>query len=438
MATALFASAFGQDDYRKKPTLGVHYVMNDFKGAADLRSMGLSKVIRSNQLTRLSSMSPGLAISYTEGLGNHIDFTGMISGAFLKYPVPDKPVSVSDELLLEAVATANLKLTSDKYWVSPFLTAGAGASKYKGYFAAFAPVGVGLQINFYDDAFILLNSQYRIPFTEHAAYHFFHSVGIAGALSKRKAAAPPVVAPLPVIEEKPKDRDGDGIVDTDDKCPDVKGIATFQGCPDTDGDGITDAEDNCPNAAGTAKYKGCPIPDSDNDGINDEQDKCPTQPGVARYNGCPIPDTDSDGINDEEDKCIDKAGPASNSGCPEIAKAVIDKINYAAKNVFFATGSAKLLAKSNKPLNEVAKLLTADPSLKLAIDGHTDNSGKADKNLALSQSRANAVLAYLKSKGVDESRMVATGYGQDNPVADNKTAAGKAKNRRVEIKATNY
>lgn len=238
--------------------------------------------------------------------------------------------------------------------------------------------------------------------------------------------------------EAPKDRDGDGVIDTDDKCPDVAGIAALNGCPDKDGDGIADGDDKCPDLAGLAKYGGCPIPDTDKDGINDEQDKCITVAGVARYQGCPIPDTDNDGVNDEEDKCPNTPGPASNFGCPEIKQAVIDKINYAAKNIFFATGSAKLLAKSYKPLNEVVKLMTEDATLKLDIDGHTDSQGKADKNQTLSENRASAVKAYLVSKGIDESRLVATGYGMDKPVADNKTAAGRAKNRRVEMHAKNY
>lgn len=439
LAIGMFLTAFSQSDYRKRPALGVNFTMIDFQTAADLRSTSLANVIQAKQFAKSKRMSAGLGISYVEGLGQHIDFIGTLNGSFVEYPVPNKPAAITDELLLQASATANLKLTSDKYWVSPYITLGAGVSKYKGYYSAFIPAGVGLQVNFFDDAFLLLSSQYRIPVTELGAYHLMHSIGIAGNLFKRKPAPEPVAVPIPVVvAEQPKDRDNDGVIDEKDKCPDVKGLASFDGCPDSDGDGIVDGSDGCPAVAGTAKYKGCPVPDTDGDGINDEQDKCNTVAGVARYNGCPVPDTDGDGINDEEDKCIDKAGPASNSGCPEIAKTVIDKINYAAKNVFFATGSAKLLPQSFKPLNEVAKIMGDDASLMLNIDGHTDNTGKAEKNQALSQSRADAVMTYLKSKGVDESRMTATGYGQDQPVADNKTAAGKSKNRRVELKARNY
>lgn len=437
LATGLITAGYSQNDFKKRPALGVHFILNDFKTASKIRTTSLANVLRTKEYKQTSNMAPGLALTYLQGLSNNIDFEGGLSGSFVNYPVPNKPVSSQSNLLLEAVGAVNVKLTSDKYWVSPYVTAGLGAAKYKGYYSAFVPAGLGLQINLFDDAFILLNSQYRVPVTENGAYHFYHSFGVAGNIGKPRVA-PVLPPPPPPVVEAPKDRDGDGVIDADDKCPDVAGIAALKGCPDRDGDGIADVDDKCPDVAGLVKYAGCPIPDTDKDGINDEQDKCPSVAGVARYQGCPIPDTDSDGVNDEEDKCPNTAGPASNYGCPEIKQAVIDKINYAAKNIFFATGSAKLLPKSFKPLNEVVKLMTEDATLKLDIDGHTDSQGKADKNQTLSENRAVAVKAYLVSKGIDESRLVSTGYGMDKPVADNKTAAGRAKNRRVEMNAKNY
>jgi Thrombospondin type 3 repeat len=113
-----------------------------------------------------------------------------------------------------------------------------------------------------------------------------------------------------------RDSDLDGVNDTDDKCPDTKGLAKLDGCPDMDGDGIADYQDKCPEVIGQARYQGCPIPDTDKDGINDDADECPTVFGYARYQGCLIPDTDGDGVNEEEDKCPQEAGPASNKGCP--------------------------------------------------------------------------------------------------------------------------
>ena len=436
LAVGLLINSFAQQEYKKPSSLGIHFFFNDFKTAADLRNGGLASVIRDKNWSKTSRMTPGLAIRYMEGLGNHLDFVATASGSFIDYPIPDKPVQGSTKFLLDVTAVANLKLTSDRYWMSPYLSLGVGASKFGGYFGAFIPAGVGLQFNLFDEAYLLINSQYRIPVTENAAYHLYHSIGFAGSIARKKTVEPAPLPPPPV--EAPKDRDKDGVLDENDKCPDVPGIASLQGCPDKDGDGIADGEDKCPDVAGLAKYQGCPIPDTDKDGINDENDKCPDVPGVARYQGCPVPDTDKDGVNDEEDKCPTEAGPASNYGCPVIETVVIERVNKAAKNIFFATGSAKLLAKSNASLNNVVGILKENPTYKVDIDGHTDIIGTPAKNQVLSEARANSVKAYLVSKGIDENRLVATGFGIDKPIADNKTAAGRAKNRRVEMKLRNY
>ncbi|MEO5890046.1 MAG: OmpA family protein [Ferruginibacter sp.] len=435
LAIGLLTVSFAQDDYKKLPSLGVHFFFTDFKTAAELRSDGLPSVLKAKNWSKTSRMNPGLAISYMQGLSNKLDFVTMVSGSFADYPVPDKP-GIGSKFLVDATAVANLKLLSDKYTVSPYLSLGAGVSKFAGYYGAFIPAGAGFQINLFDEAFILANAQYRIPITENTAYHLFYSIGFAGSVTKKKAVEVAPLPPPPV--EEPKDRDKDGVLDENDKCPDTPGVASLQGCPDKDGDSIADGDDKCPDVAGLAKYQGCPIPDTDKDGINDENDKCIDVAGVARYQGCPVPDTDKDGVNDEEDKCPSEVGPASNYGCPVIETAIVEKVNKAAGNIFFVTGSAKLLAKSNAALNNVVSILNDNPSYKVDIDGHTDITGTPAKNQVLSEARASSVKAYLVSKGIDESRLVATGYGIDKPIADNKTAAGRAKNRRVEMKVRNY
>ena len=435
LATIMLGSVFAQDNgiknpYKKRPAFGFSFTFHDFQTAQDLKNTSFNQVMKDKQWYKTGRMSPGLALSYFHGLTDHLDFMARLGGTFVNYPVPDKPQSGNDKLLAELDANVNAKLLSDKYWVSPYLTAGIGASQWGGYWGAYVPLGVGLQVNLLDQAFINLNAQYRVAVTSATtANHLFYSLGVAGSLFEKKE--PKVIPPPP----PPADTDNDGIVDSIDACPSVPGLAQFNGCPDTDGDGIQDKDDKCPDVKGLAKYNGCPIPDTDSDGINDEEDKCPQQAGVAKYNGCPIPDTDGDGVNDEEDKCPALAGPASNQGCPEIKEEVKKRIDVAAKNVFFATGSAKLLTKSHKSLNEVAKILSEDPNLKLDIEGHTDNTGKPDKNQVLSEARAKAVLDYLTTKGsIDASRLVSAGFGQDQPVEDNKTAAGRAKNRRVDLK----
>ncbi len=253
---------------------------------------------------------------------------------------------------------------------------------------------------------------------------------------KTKVIPPPPPPPPP----PPSDRDGDGILDDVDKCPDVKGLARYQGCPvpDTDKDGINDEEDKCPTVPGLARYQGCPIPDTDKDGINDEEDKCPTVPGLARYQGCPIPDTDGDGVNDEEDRCVTIPGPKENFGCPIIPPEVKKKVDMAAKNILFVTGSYKLQSSSYKGLNEVVKIMQDNPGMQLAIDGHTDNVGSEEMNQTLSDNRAGSVKAYIVSKGIDESRITSAGHGETMPIADNKTAAGRQKNRRSEMTLSYY
>ncbi len=436
LAVIAGAMAFAQTDYKKSPSLAIHFSLIDYKSAVDVRTKSLETVINEKQFFKFKKMDPALSISYLEGFTEHIDFAATLTAAILKHPVSDavKNIDGGDHLLAELAATANIKLLTDQYFVTPFLSVGVGASQWAGYYSAFMPVGVGAQVKVADGTFLLLNSQYRIPVTENGAYHFYHSVGFASAIVDKKKQVLVLPPPPPVV----LDRDGDGVLDADDKCPDVAGLAALQGCPDKDGDGITDADDKCPGVAGLAKYQGCPIPDTDGDGINDEQDKCPTVKGFVRYQGCAIPDTDSDGVNDEEDKCPTRVGPASNQGCPVIAKEVIEKINFAAKNVFFSTGSYKLLPKSFKSLDEVVKLLKDDETLMIDVDGHTDAQGSDESNQVLSDNRAGAVKNYLVGKGIAESRLKSAGYGETKPVADNTTAAGRAKNRRTEMTVRNF
>ncbi|MBC7937165.1 MAG: OmpA family protein [Rhizobacter sp.] len=430
VALVFTTGAFAQSD--KKPALvGIHFNALDFVTPETFKNSNSPR-----KLADLRDMDFGLSLSYWKGLTSKIDLALKANFNLHDYASGDRMESTNEtEYGVELEPTLNFRPFSDKALINPFLTGGIGAGYYTGEFGAYAPAGVGVQVNFNSITYLLIQAQYRWTLTKEQLPkdHLIYSFGIAHNFGPEtpKVMAPP---PPPVV----LDRDGDGVPDADDKCPDTPGLAALQGCPDRDGDGITDADDKCPDVAGIAKYQGCPIPDTDKDGINDEEDKCPTVPGVARYQGCPIPDGDGDGVNDEEDKCPTRPGPVSNQGCPEIAKEVIEKVNYAAKNVFFATGSFKLLAKSNKALNDVASLMKADESLLLDIDGHTDDVGTSESNQTLSDNRAKAVKDYLVKQGVAETRLVSTGYGEDKPVADNKTAAGRAKNRRTEMTARNF
>ncbi len=385
-------------------------------------------------LWKSGPLQPGFSIMYWHGIGAKTDYSIRYNGVFTNY---SKNLTSNSSYANELEASLHLRMFNNDHLLNPFLSAGLGGGVYGGNFAGYAPLGGGLQMNLFNDGYITLQMNYRVSFsTVNLDNNLFYSLGFSQSIHSTQAYVAPPPPPIPVVV----DTDKDGIPDNVDKCPTVPGIAKYNGCPipDTDGDGINDEQDKCPTVAGLAKYQGCPIPDTDGDGINDEEDKCPTVAGVAKYQGCPIPDTDGDGVNDEEDKCPSEAGPATNFGCPIIKPEIIQKINKSAKNIFFVTGSAKLLAKSNASLNNVVKILAENPSYKVDISGHTDNTGKAEKNQTLSEARSNAVKTYFVKKGVDETRLNATGYGQDKPIASNKTAKGRTQNRRVEMTVRNY
>jgi len=229
------------------------------------------------------------------------------------------------------------------------------------------------------------------------------------------------------------DRDNDGIADADDKCPDQAGTQAFNGCPDTDGDGIADPDDRCPKEAGKPEFGGCP--DTDGDGIADPDDRCPKEAGLAALKGCP--DRDNDGVADIDDKCPDQGGEVDSKGCPIIKatekQQLETKLNMQAKKILFETGSAVLKKESYKTLDGLIALLNTYPYAEFDIEGHTDNTGTIEGNKQLSKDRAQSVVDYFVSKGIEKDRLNAVGYGQERPIADNKTAAGRTQNRRVEI-----
>jgi outer membrane protein OmpA-like peptidoglycan-associated protein len=247
----------------------------------------------------------------------------------------------------------------------------------------------------------------------------------------------PDIAGLPAFKGCP-DKDSDGVQDKEDECPDVAGLPEFKGCPDKDNDKVQDKEDACPDVAGLVEYQGCP--DTDGDRIQDKEDDCPEQAGLPQFKGCP--DTDADGIMDKEDNCPTVVGVRENKGCPEEKKdappVLTEEEKDVLKEVFesleFEYGKAVIAQKSQASLKELAEVLKKKKQYRLSIEGHTDNVGNAQANLKLSQDRAKAVKAFLEKEGVKTSQLMAEGFGDKKPIADNKTEEGRKKNRRVEFK----
>lgn len=204
------------------------------------------------------------------------------------------------------------------------------------------------------------------------------------------------------VEQVPPDKDGDGVMDNVDKCPDVPGLPEFDGCPDSDGDGIPD-----------------------------DLDKCPDVPGLPEFNGCP--DTDGDGIADADDGCPEAFGLPENNGCPKLIEISGNQI-LLKQTVLFDTGRAVIKPDSFEMLNEIAAVLKASKTWKVQVEGHTDSTGNKAKNQTLSQERAGACRDYLINQGVAASQLTAIGYGPDHPIASNNTTVGRQQNRRTEFK----
>jgi outer membrane protein OmpA-like peptidoglycan-associated protein len=253
-------------------------------------------------------------------------------------------------------------------------------------------------------------------------------------------------AAVPPPPSAPQDSDLDGFIDVIDRCPsaaeDLDGFEDADGCPesDNDADGILDAADGCPlvveDKDGFEDNDGCAETDNDGDGIADADDKCPTVAGKVELAGCPIVDADLDGVADAEDSCPNEPGTPELKGCKskplvQISGAKIELV----ERVYFETNKDVILPQSFTLLENVASVIKSHPEITtILVEGHTDDKGADDKNLALSQKRAEAVMQFLINHGVEKTRLQAKGFGEQVPIADNQTSEGRATNRRVEFR----
>jgi outer membrane protein OmpA-like peptidoglycan-associated protein len=275
---------------------------------------------------------------------------------------------------------------------------------------------------------------------------------------------------IPVYQKKFKDRDQDSVIDKMDSCPKVVGSPENKGCPwpdtdqdtvldkddacvsivgpvenkgcpwvDTDGDTLLDNVDECITIAGPVENKGCPWPDTDGDSVLDKDDNCPNVVGLVANSGCPevIKDADNDGVVDAEDACPLLFGPADNKGCPKVTEETLSQLKIEARSIFFNSGKATLSDTKKEEvsgrLDAIKEILKNYPNAKFSINGYTDNVGNPKANLNLSKARAKVVMDALIAKGVNPENLTAKGFGDKNPVQSNKTAKGRAENRRTEI-----
>ena len=340
-------------------------------------------------------------------------------------------------------------------WLDPSLTLGGGYTFLGDNSFGTVQPGAGLTFWFTENVGLALATVYKVSgaiggdryegnniYETKAPSHFQHTLGITFQFGGKdtdgdgiydKDDACPEVAGLKQFNGCP-DTDGDGIIDGSDACPDVFGLASLNGCPDTDGDGIADKDDACPDVKGLAAFKGCP--DTDGDGIADKDDKCPTVAGPASNGGCPVLDADKDGVPDLEDECPTVAGSASNKGCPEVTAEAVDNIKVQTKSVYFESGKSTLKGDGTPArLQAIKEILSAYPNAKFSVEGHTDSDGSNEYNQKLSEDRANAVKDALVNKGINPDNLSTVGFGETKSIVTNKTKAGKAKNRRTEVKS---
>jgi OOP family OmpA-OmpF porin len=250
------------------------------------------------------------------------------------------------------------------------------------------------------------------------------------------------------------DNDHDGIPDIDDKCPDIpenlNGVEDEDGCPegstnDRDGDGIPDNIDKCPDEPedkdGFQDDDGCPDPDNDGDGIRDVDDLCPNDPedkdGFEDEDGCPDPDNDKDRILDKDDKCPNEPetynGFEDEDGCPDRGRVVVTDTSIEILDVIYFEYNSDVIKPASYPiLDAVAATMQGNPSIQLIeIQGHTDERGDDAYNLDLSDRRAKSVLKYMVGKSVDANRLTSQGYGETQPLDRAHNEKAWSKNRRV-------
>jgi len=420
-----------------------------------------------------SEFGGGMEIEYVGHLNNYLNWAVPFRITKVQLPL-DEQKNTDQAGVFGLDATLQLKLFNEPSFVYPYLLAGVGVSTAD-FESANVEIPIGLGINFRMAKHVYLSTrgEYRAAFKDlrsslqlGAGIHFIIGEGTEKPPLIADADGDgvpddqdlcPNLAGVAGLNGCP-DSDGDGITDGDDACPTIAGTLAFKGCPDTDEDGIPDPDDECPEEAGDLANQGCPVEDADGDGVPDAEDLCPTEAGSIATGGCPdgdgdgvadkddkcptaagtlsaggCPDSDGDGIVDAEDKCPDSAGTAANNGCPEITEDDKETLDLAVQAVQFETGRATLIQTSNSILDKIADIMERYTDYKLAINGHTDSIGSSKTNKTLSEKRAKACYDYLLSKGIAADRIRYTGFGETQPIADNRYKDGREKNRRVEF-----
>lgn len=482
---------------KKLPSVALHYSFTDFKTALNIKANNLNYVLKNGQWSNLPAMDAGYGLSYWQGLTKNLDVAAGFNYAKSIYTFPVSSYAVTKKLLTVEVNGIFKFLAEDKASVTPYLSAGAGLYSNAGKTGFYAPLGLGVHANLWNEAYVFAGASYRVAFSQADNKSFFYNIGVGTNLIRRKEKPqPPVVAP-PVVVEQPKPVTKDIAIYVKDSLTSLPlpGAAitlntstgeSFTGVTDDDGKLVLSAiskddyavsgvlnnivsegktitpsmfDDNRPIAlillhndprftlSGKAVTQkgGSPVGDVVVSVINTTQSSTQTvNTGADGMFKAQLSQGADFTISGKKSGYISNIEQVTTKGLNRNTTLYV-KLELAIQeakagqqfvmnNIFFETNKAVLNTVASTDLNRLVKYLQDNPSVRLEIQGHTDNKGNDVLNNRLSQNRAQSVLNYLIAQGIGNSRLTAKGFGSKNPIDTNATEQGRANNRRVEVK----
>lgn len=479
---------------RKPSTLAFHVFYNDFNTAQQIKISSLNNVLKNHLWSKIGDMQTGFGINYLKGIRNKIDFVATLDGSWTDYLYDDGTSYGSNQFLLDANAALNFKMLTDRHTLVPYVSSGVGVSLYQGKTGFYVPVGAGLQFNVFDEAFIFTNIQYRYALTSEVNDHFYYTIGIAVSIGKNKVKPAEIVEPI--IKEIANKNIVVSVNDEATGLPLSNVEVTIGGADNQKRNAFTNASgkafftsiapsdysvsgllnhinsstQNIKKAAFETEENQINISLTHNDpqftlkGVVINKTRNIPEGGVVitinndtNQNVITVKSNSENGIFQtqlEADSDFTLVGKKANY-ISNIVKVSTKGINRSTtlfvnlelaieeakvgqsvvlNNIYFEVGKTTVNPAFSTDLDKLVQFLKDNTDTKLEIQGHTDNTGSLKLNNKLSQLRAGSIVDYLVKQGVDSRRILAKGFGPSLPIADNSTAEGRAKNRRVVIK----
>ncbi|MBS1645051.1 MAG: OmpA family protein [Bacteroidetes bacterium] len=488
-----------QDTSASKPlSLGLHFFYNDFVTPPRIQNSDVFDVIGSGNWAKVSEMQTGFGLDVFKGLRSHLDFVGSVNAVWVDYLKPSGASYGNVNLMLDLNSGFHWKALNDKHALNPFLITKLGYAFYKDLSGFMAYPGLGIQGNFFDQFFINAALEYKLALSSSLSNQLYYSLGVATNIRPPKVLkrSPIIEDAKPVSNAVKKDI---VVIVTDEATgqllPYVKVTLESEGLePQTQyssDDGRVLFVANPPRDyfitgrlnnidATTAKF-------APNDFANEQSQLVarlthndPRFTLIGNTNnlrtGMPVGNTkvtiqnttqasvafctSAEG-NGQFRTQLEAASDFVIFGKKENYMSNIERIstkglnrsttlfvklqlgveevvpgkNIVLNKIYFETGKVNLDTKASADLERLVQFLKDNPTMRLEIQGHTDNIGSAKLNRKISLQRAVSVVNYLAKQGIPKEHLVAKGFGADSPIADNATLEGRTQNRRVEMRA---